>query len=294
MKIKFTTVTVAILFWATVGNCGPNSGVSPAFNPLYSDPTGAGALARQRAINEQYLQEQAQIAAENQRIYSEQVNSLNQLRQHLEDLQSVNAGGFFRVVHGVTNYIYDGGWNYVSGKVLQTLPDGVLVKPEDGTDIFVEGYPFQTVDDQLFAGCMSKDDGVYSFTAVSGGRRTVKKMSYGNTVTPSPELLEKEINTTKDEIQNHPLVLKAKADAAAKQKAVETKKSSQARVLKMNQELADKGDAYGLLRMAERYRDGDCVEKDLQKAKVYFMKATDAGSLTAAEELGKLNETVVK
>jgi TPR repeat protein len=44
----------------------------------------------------------------------------------------------------------------------------------------------------------------------------------------------------------------------------------------------------GLLRMGERYRDGDDVPKDLGKAKVYLQKAADAGSSTAAEELKKL------
>jgi hypothetical protein len=66
------------------------------------------------------------------------------------------------------------------------------------------------------------------------------------------------------------------------------KQAAAARVLKMNQDAAAKGDAYGLLRMGERYRDGDGVEKDLAKAKEYFQKAADAGSPTAAEELSKL------
>ena len=60
------------------------------------------------------------------------------------------------------------------------------------------------------------------------------------------------------------------------------------RALKMNQDLADKGDAYGLLRMGERYRDGEGVEKDIAKAKAYLQKAADAGSPTAADELKKL------
>ena len=61
-----------------------------------------------------------------------------------------------------------------------------------------------------------------------------------------------------------------------------------------NQELAAKGDEYGLLRMAERYCDGDGVEKDLTKAKEYFNKAIAAGSPTAAEELKELNNAVEK
>lgn len=58
--------------------------------------------------------------------------------------------------------------------------------------------------------------------------------------------------------------------------------------LKANQSAADNGDVYGLLRMGERYRDGDGVDKDLAKARDYFTKAAGAGSLTAKEALEKL------
>lgn len=70
--------------------------------------------------------------------------------------------------------------------------------------------------------------------------------------------------------------------ANAKKQAVADK------VLKSNQDLADKGDAYGLLRMGERYRDGDGVPKDLTKARDYLTKAAASGSVTAADELKKL------
>ena len=60
--------------------------------------------------------------------------------------------------------------------------------------------------------------------------------------------------------------------------------------LKANQDAAAKGDMFGLLRMGERYRDGDGVEKDLGKAREYLQKAADAGSPTAKEELSNLNQ----
>ena len=63
------------------------------------------------------------------------------------------------------------------------------------------------------------------------------------------------------------------------------KKAAAERVLKINQDAAAKGDSFGLLRMGERYRDGDGVEKDLAKAKEYLQKAADAGSPSAKEEL---------
>jgi TPR repeat protein len=67
------------------------------------------------------------------------------------------------------------------------------------------------------------------------------------------------------------------------------KQTSQDAALKFNERQADRGDVYGLLRMGERYRDGDGVEKDLAKAKDYFTKAAAAGSSDATNELAQLN-----
>ncbi len=55
--------------------------------------------------------------------------------------------------------------------------------------------------------------------------------------------------------------------------------------LKSNQSAAAAGDAYGLLRMGERYRDGDGVAKDLAKAHELLHQAALKGSDTAQREL---------
>ena len=80
----------------------------------------------------------------------------------------------------------------------------------------------------------------------------------------------------------------AAAQAARKAKANAVKQSSADRALQYNQDLAAKGDSYRLLRMGERYRDGDGVEKDLVKSRDYFTKAVITGNPSAAEELAKL------
>jgi|GEM_PF-1100464 len=72
------------------------------------------------------------------------------------------------------------------------------------------------------------------------------------------------------------------------EKAAAAKKVAQDKVLKFNQDLADKGDAYGLLRMGERYRDGDGVPKDFTKARDYLTKAAAAGSPSAEADLKNL------
>jgi len=67
-----------------------------------------------------------------------------------------------------------------------------------------------------------------------------------------------------------------------------TKEDMAVRILKSHQDLADKGDAYGELRMGQRYRDGDGVPKDLVKAREWLQKAADQGQPDAAKALALL------
>jgi hypothetical protein len=90
----------------------------------------------------------------------------------------------------------------------------------------------------------------------------------------------------KTKIQDVPIVLANEAKA----KEVAKKQATVSAVVKFNQEQADKGDVFGLLRMGERYRNGDGVEKNLTKARDYLTKAAAAGSPTAADELKNLPE----
>jgi hypothetical protein len=76
----------------------------------------------------------------------------------------------------------------------------------------------------------------------------------------------------------------------AAENAAAAKQATQAKVLKWNQEQADKGDPTSLLRMGELYRDGNGVPQDLNKAREYLTKAANAGSPDAADALSKLNK----
>jgi hypothetical protein len=189
-------------------------------------------------------------------------------------------------------------------------------------DYFIKGFPFQVADGyELDASkFMAMKVGLKKLTTVLGEERTVTELDYGKPCerpeggekieaeakapTPYEQKQLQEIESSLTEKRNA-------ADAAIKRAAEliqkfeddkimekqrqdlikETaKKAVQARVLKGNQDLADKGDAYGLLRMGESYRDGEGVPKDLAKAKDYLTKAAAAGSPTAADALLKLNQ----
>ena len=77
------------------------------------------------------------------------------------------------------------------------------------------------------------------------------------------------------------------ADVLRKKEA-DDRASGVAQALKFNQDAAARGDAYGELRMGERYRDGDGVKKDLAKAREYFTKSAAQGDPEAQKNLNNL------
>lgn len=75
------------------------------------------------------------------------------------------------------------------------------------------------------------------------------------------------------------------AAAAVKAQADAVKERADGAALKYDEDLAAKGDAFGELRMGERYRDGDGVVKDLIKARQMFSASADQGNPDAAKAL---------
>jgi TPR repeat protein len=59
-----------------------------------------------------------------------------------------------------------------------------------------------------------------------------------------------------------------------------------------DQHLADEGDAYGLLRMGQRYRDGDGVPQNDEKAQQFLAHAATQGDAGAGSILADLNPTL--
>lgn len=191
----------------------------------------------------------------------------------------------WRIIDGTTNYA-DRGWCWFYGKVLEVQPGGIRIEGGYGLGRDVSQYPFQkeffvrnfpyvaaeneTID--LLACYTAKESGVYNYATAIGGSATLRCLDYGKVYTPPPPSPE----------------VVAAAKAAGKAKADASKKTADAAALKSNQAAADKGDAYGLLRMGERYRDGDGVVRDLPTARAYLAKAAAAGSPSAQSALDKL------
>ena len=75
--------------------------------------------------------------------------------------------------------------------------------------------------------------------------------------------------------------LQAKAKKDADEKALKQKSESAAAALRFHQQLADKGDPYGLFRMGQRYLTGDGVETNFAKAQTLLSQAASKGQSDA-------------
>jgi len=227
----------------------------------------------------------------------------------------------WRKLNGKPVFILSAGFSPCFGTVIQSFNGGVLVKsmPEGLDDYFINNFPLHVQDGYTIENIMAKKVGLKTFSTVFGATRTVTQFDYCEPC-ERPEGGEKiedayfapilaSIKKMTDEIESRIAENKAAAAAAKKrlsdfvqkidddkilifQRKKEqqdlAKENAKKSALKYNQDAADKGDAYGLLRMGERYRYGEGVPKDLAKAKDYLTKAAAAGSPAAVEALKQL------
>jgi hypothetical protein len=187
----------------------------------------------------------------------------------------------------------------IIGKVFQVLDNGALIKRYDATDVlmkgdhklvFVKSVPnaYSLVDGDTIA-VYAMAASRFSYTSTMGARSTVQGFNFCTPLSKEEAApLEK---SYKEQLQREKDELSAKQSAIQKSKINATNKAksdADAKTLKWNQEQAAQGDAYGLLRMGERYAKGDGVDKDMAKAKAFLMRASAAGSKDADDELKRL------
>ena len=207
----------------------------------------------------------------------------------------------WRKINGKVVYVLssDSGFMNCAGTVIQTINGGVLVKPllNITGDYFIENFPFQVADGyELDASkFMAMKVGLKKLTTVLGEERTVTELDYGEPCerpeggekieaeaqapTPYEQKQLQEIESTITEKRNAASAAKTRvadfvqkieddkimAVEKEKQRKDLKKETAKNKALKFNQDAAAKDDPYGLLRMGERYRDGNGVPKDLTK-----------------------------
>jgi hypothetical protein len=195
-----------------------------------------------------------------------------------------------------------------SGIIQQTTSDGILIKNDwSDENIFIKNYPYTYAD-----GTRIDVDGIpispVSYTSILGAQITVNAIDYGRPCNPpddakkiesayiknnaliagmkineSEESFEQAKQSLRDYLQQLQDAKQAVLDAKQKKKQAILDKA-----LQYDETLASKGDDFGLLRMGERYRDGEGIQKDREKAIDYLSRAVMAGSPAASNELSQL------
>jgi TPR repeat protein len=209
-----------------------------------------------------------------QELAGSQSNSTANLAAQMQTYQkSFVPADPWRIMNDATNYARGADWLQFEGQVVRVTSDGgLMVKGWFGQPLgyllaeqaglpnmlfIVSNYPRHVGVGQLF----SRNDHLVALKA--GAKDTLPNLDYGKVYVPQ----------LTDDQKTQLAKAKSKADA---------------RVLAFQQDLADKGDAYGQYKMGLRYAHGDGVDKDLPKARDLLAKAADQGNRDAADELAKL------
>jgi TPR repeat protein len=258
--MKITKAVLVFLFIPTLCVMGQSSG----------DRVYQAEQARDRQAN---IAQQKELAAEN--AYSQQQRQKLAFEERVGARMKATLDNFpWRIINGVTQEV-SVGWCAFSGTILDNWPKGVRVQGEYHTmypagavsfrgEFFVKGYPYPArPNDPVQASLAAKPSEMFTLTAPRLQRTfTLHALDFGLPCDAPP-------------VDTNAIQLKAEV----------AKQSANERILAANEAAAAQGDPYGLLRMGERYRDGDGVETNLDKARDYFTRAAAAGDLTASNEL---------
>ena len=186
-----------------------------------------------------------------------------------------------------------------------------------GVEFYIEGFPYKVQEGEEINpsnNYYAMNDGNFTYVTTFDTARTIFKLNYFKPCARPQNGGAVEASLQKSEVEksdqaaaaNQAIADTANARLQEFKKKIEDQKKEEIeaanrvanapkeKILKWNQEQAEKGEPYGLLRMGERYRDGDGVLRDLKKAREYLQKAADAGSDTAKAELQNIETTAKK
>lgn len=242
-----------------------------------------GAYLQEQQVDRNSAAAAAQESAAEAAYREQQLEQQLALERHAAEIQSTLDTFPWRIVDGVTQHVAVT-WCVFSGKILEVQPTGIRVQGEFHSmypefamsfngEFFVKNYPYQAANNDFapsFLAGLPCD--VYSYTTVAGGTHTIHALNFGIPCA-APPLSPADL-------------AKMAADRA---KEADAKQAALQRVLEANEKAAAAGDPYGLLRMGERYRDGEGVATNLDMARDYLGRAALAGDLTASNELATLS-----
>lgn len=264
----------------------------PVYTPAAPSQFTA-AIANEQA--NQY--QQAEQKAEQQREQAEFSAALEARHQRELALENWTPDDPWRIIDGKTNWAKGQNWYQLAGRVVEVQPHGIRVEGvytdrpgylthrlddySDKKDFFIRDFPYAVAEGDVIGESMNLTgvaNGIYSYPTVLGASKSLHEFVYGKPCGEPQESIDarKAAEAAETAKQN------SKIEAAKK-----AKRDAAARILKWNQDQADAGDPYGLMRMGERYRDGEGVETNMNKAQAYFIRASALGNKQAEDDLEK-------
>jgi len=176
---------------------------------------------------------------------------------------------------------FAGKFSVINFKALDSGPDGCRIEM-GGNDYYLHG--FKASSDRYYTDITVKDSGDYTYSTVNNSSRTIP--SYTACSSEELQALSAKRTQTAQAQLKYSKLAKKKANKIANERA-----------LSANIESAERGEGYGLRRMAERYRKGDGVEKDLKKADNLLKKAdeadqSDENRLLIAKQMKQENDDI--
>src|ERR1039457_3634956 len=200
-----------------------------------------------------------------------------------------------------------------SGQILELAESGIRVFGQFGDstqkEYFVVNFPYhfkagESVDPTKIY--MALEDGTFSYVSEDGYAKSLPKLNYGepcvrpnNADTIEQSAQQSQVNAAEQNANYDDKIVTASQKllqdandeiAAVRKDAAEKMRLATEQALKYDMAYADKGNIDALRRMEERYRDGDGVEADTNKAAEYNKKyeekfQTEAGRLAEKNRL---------
>jgi hypothetical protein len=203
----------------------------------------------------------------------------------------------WREIYGEKKFAMSASRSFVkfSGQILEVAESGIRVFGQFGdsaqTEYFVVNFPYhfkagESVDPTKIY--MALEDGTFSYVSEDGYAKSLPKLNYGepcarpdnaDAVEQSAE--QSQVNAAEQNAKDEDEIVTATQQrlqdandeiAAVRKEAAEKMRLATEQALEYDLAYADKDNIDALRRMEERYRDGDGVEADTNKAAEYNKK----------------------
>ncbi|HEX4265179.1 MAG TPA: hypothetical protein VH597_12640 [Verrucomicrobiae bacterium] len=200
----------------------------------------------------------------------------------------------WRIFNGGTNFVAGCDMVQFCGKVVEVQPEGIRIMGDfgesphyygsdayhdDNREFFVKNFPFSVAENEVISiqeHFLGRYIGTYSYTAVSGGSRTIRAIDYGTPCLPPPEWVSKYNEAV------------SKANAAAKARSQLAQFIAQSNAVIWLAPEATNGSVSAQYGLALHYLKGQGCETNRDLAIYWLKKCSQQGNEDAVAKLNSL------